>query len=73
MSGLLLAREIISKAHDEISEFCFDDLAKELNKKDLQIQEYSKMFEKENEEKENMLGDDEPEETSFDKEEEKER
>ena len=55
VSGLMLVREIISRAHEEISEFCYEDLAKELNKKDQQIEEYSKLFQKENEQKEDML------------------
>ena len=33
-SGLILAREIIAKARDEIIEYCYDDLAKELSEKD---------------------------------------
>ena len=49
VSGLILAREIISRAHEEISDFCSDSLAKELIKKNQEVEKLSKMFKKENE------------------------
>ena len=31
--GLVLARELLSKARDEANEYCMEDLAKEINKR----------------------------------------
>ena len=44
--GLILAREILSKARDEVNQHCLEDLAKEISKKQHKIEEMKKINDK---------------------------
>ena len=44
--GLILAREILSKARDEVNQHCLEDLAKEIGKKQQKIEEMKKINDK---------------------------
>ena len=40
--GLILAREILSKAREEVNKLCMEDLAEEINKRQEKIDEMKK-------------------------------
>ena len=44
--GLILAREILSKARDEVNQHCLEDLAKEISKKQQKIEDMKKINDK---------------------------
>ena len=44
--GLILAREILSRARDEVNELCMEDLAKEIGKKQDKIEEMKRINQK---------------------------
>ena len=46
--GLILAREILSRARDEVNQHCMEDLAKEINSKQLQIEKMNRKSKVEN-------------------------
>lgn len=48
--GLILAREILSRARDEVNQHCMEDLAKEINSKQLQIEKMNRKSKVENNE-----------------------
>ena len=53
--GLILAREILSKARDEVNQHCLEDLAKEISKKQDKIEEMKKINDKTNVNREYIL------------------
>ena len=53
--GLILAREILSKARDEVNQHCMEDLAKEINKKQQKIEDMRKIDESTNVDNEYVL------------------
>ena len=53
--GLILAREILSKARDEVNQHCLEDLAKEIGKKQEKIEEMKKINDKTNVKREYIL------------------
>ena len=44
--GLVLARELLSKARDEANQYCMADLAKEISKRQEKIDEFTKVNDK---------------------------
>ena len=46
--GLILAKEILSRAREEVNQHCMEDLAKEISKKQQEIKELKKINEKTN-------------------------
>ena len=44
--GLVLAKEIISKAREEVNELCMEDLAREIDNKQKKIEEMKKLEDK---------------------------